>query len=317
MEETMKYLKYIAKRLALALLVIFIIATFTFWLSRAIPGGPFDLGDKPLPATVIANLEHKYGLDKPVFEQYLIYMKNLVHLDFGVSMHDSAYTVNDYIRMKLPASATLGFFALALAVLLGIPMGILSASKQNGTADNIIKVLTTLFISLPSFVIAMGLMYFLGYKWGLLPIARWGSFKQAIMPVITLSLGPMATITKYMKSSMLEVSNSDYIRTARAKGAGRFRVVFIHTLRNALLPILTIIGPMFAGIICGSFVVENIFAIPGLGQAFTNSIFNRDYTMIMGLTVFWSALLIVVVLAIDIIYTFVDPRISLAGAKEK
>ena len=194
-------------------------------------------------------------------------------------------------------------------------MGILSASKQNGTADNIIKVLTTLFISLPSFVIAMGLMYFLGYKWGLLPIARWGSFKQAIMPVITLSLGPMATITKYMKSSMLEVSNSDYIRTARAKGAGRFP--FIHTLRNALLPILTIIGPMFAGIICGSFVVENIFAIPGLGQAFTNSIFNRDYTMIMGLTVFWSALLIVVVLAIDIIYTFVDPRISLAGAKEK
>lgn len=311
----MKILKYVVKRLLIAVVVIFIIATFTFWLSRAIPGGPFDLGDKPLPATVLANLEHKYGLDRPVFDQYLLYMKNLCKLDFGISMHDSAYTINDYIAMKFPVSLTLGSFSLLLAVLIGIPLGIVSALKQNKWQDNVIKVITTLIISMPGFVIASSLMYFLGYKLGLLPIARWGTFKHAVMPTLALSLGPLATITKYMKSSMLEVLNSDYVRTARAKGASRFRVIFIHTLRNAFLPILTILGPMFAGIICGSFVIENIFAVPGLGQAFTESIFNRDYTMIMGLTVFYSTLLIIVVLIVDILYTFVDPRITLSGEK--
>ena len=311
----MKTFQYILKRILIALFVIFIIATFTFWLSRAIPGGPFSGGDKPLPPTVLANLERKYNLDKPIFEQYLLYMKDLCKLDFGLSMYNDSYTVNDYIQTRFPISCTLGVFALMLAVLLGIPMGIVSALRQNHWQDNIIKVLTTLFISMPSFVVASALMYYLGYKWGLLPIAKWGTWQQAVMPVLALSVGPLATITKYMKSSMLEVLNSDYVRTARAKGAGHFRVIYIHTLRNALLPILTIIGPMFAGIICGSFVVESIFAIPGLGKSFTEAIFNRDYTMIMGLTIFYSTLLIIVGLLIDIIYTFVDPRISLTKAK--
>lgn len=312
----MQTAKYIIKRVLIALLVIFIIATFTFWLSRAIPGGPFNNGDKPLPATVLANLERKYNLDKPIFEQYLLYMRDLCKLDFGLSMYNTSYTVNSYIASRFPISFVLGIGALLVAVGLGIPLGILSALKQNRWQDNTIKVFTTLFISIPSFVVASTLMYFLAYKWGLLPIAKWGTFQQAIMPVLALAVGPLATITKYMKSSMLEVMNSDYVRTAKAKGAGNFRVVYIHTLRNALLPILTAVGPMFAGIICGSFVIESIFAIPGLGKAFTESIFNRDYTMIMGLTIFYSALLIVIVLIIDIIYTFVDPRISLTKGKE-
>lgn len=315
----MKMLRYIAKRLLMALFVLFCIATFTFWLSRAIPGGPFDLGDKPLPTGIVENLEKKYGLDKPLIEQYLRYMKNLCRLDFGVSMKEGSKTVNYFIETKFPISFTLGLGAFLIAVLVGIPSGVLSAMKQNKWQDNTIKVLTTLWISIPSFVAAIVLRYYVAYKWKLfgLQIAGWGTWKHAVLPMVALSLGPMAQITKYMKSCMLEVMNEDYIRTARAKGASKFRVTYIHTLRNALIPILTILGPMFAGIICGSLVIEQVFAIPGLGAYFTSSIFDRDYTMIMGLTVFYSAILVVMLLIVDILYTIVDPRISLIGGKEK
>ncbi len=302
--------KYILKRVLISLLVIFVIATITFWLSRAIPGGPFDK-EKPLNDVIIANLNKKYNLDAPVWKQYLDYMIGVFKFDFGPSYYYQNETVNDYINRCFPISLTLGVLAMVVAILLGIPAGIISALKQNGWQDNIIKVLTTILVSLPNFVIASGLMYILGYKLRLLPVALWGTPKQMVMPVLALAAYPLSYITKMMKSSMLEVLNSDYIRTAKAKGASNFLIVYKHALKNAVLPIITILGPMFAGIITGSLVVEKIFTIPGLGGQFTTSIFNRDYPMIMGLTIFYSILLIGSILIVDIVYAIIDPRIKL------
>ncbi len=307
--------KYIVKRILISLLVIFVIASITFWLSRAIPGGPFDK-EKPLNDIIIANLNKKYNLDAPVWKQYLDYMIGVFKFDFGPSYFYQNETVNDYINRCFPVSFTLGISAMIVAILAGIPAGIISALKQNGWQDNIIKVLTTILVSLPNFVIASGLMYVLGYKLRLLPVALWGTPKQMVMPVLALAAYPLSYITKMMKSSMLEVLNSDYIRTARAKGASNFLVVYKHALKNAILPIITILGPMFAGIITGSLVVEKIFTIPGLGGQFTMSIFNRDYPMIMGLTIFYSILLIGSILIVDIVYAIVDPRIKLGKEGE-
>ncbi len=307
--------KYIMKRILISLLVIFVIASITFWLSRAIPGGPFDK-EKPLNDIIIANLNKKYNLDAPVWKQYVDYMVGVFKFDFGPSYFYQNETVNDYINRCFPISFTLGICAMIVAILAGIPAGIISALKQNGWQDNIIKVLTTILVSLPNFVIASGLMYVLGYKLRLLPVALWGTPKQMVMPVLALAAYPLSYITKMMKSSMLEVLNSDYIRTARAKGASNFLVVYKHALKNAILPIITILGPMFAGIITGSLVVEKIFTIPGLGGQFTMSIFNRDYPMIMGLTIFYSILLIGSILIVDIVYAIVDPRIKLGKEGE-
>ncbi|MDO4755237.1 MAG: ABC transporter permease [Parabacteroides sp.] len=307
--------KYILKRIAMSIVVIFLIATITFWLCRAIPGGPFDR-DKPLNETIIANLNKKYNLDKPVMEQYFDYMVDVATFDFGPSYYYSNETVNDYIERCFPPSFLLGVCAMIVAIVTGIPAGILSALKQNKAADNIIKVLTTILVSLPNFVIASGLMYFLGYKLKLLPVALWGTPEQMVMPVLALSAYPLSYITKMMKTSMLEVMNSDYIRTARAKGASNFLLIYKHALKNAILPVITVLGPMFAGIITGSLVVEKIFTIPGLGQQFTTAIFNRDYTMIMGLTIFYSILLIGSILIVDIVYALVDPRIKLGKESE-
>ncbi len=302
--------KYILKRLAMGVVVVFVIATITFWLSRALPGGPFDR-DKPLNPTIIENLNKKYNLDRPVTEQYIDYMVDVAQFDFGPSYYYENETVNDYINRCFPVSLVLGVGAMIVAIVLGIPAGVISALKQNGWQDNIIKILTTILVSLPNFVIASALMYFIGYKLRLLPVALWGTPQQAIMPTLALAAYPLSYITKMMKSSMLEVMNSDYIRTAKAKGASQFLIVYKHALKNAVLPVITVVGPMFAGIITGSLVVEKLFAIPGLGQQFTTSIFNRDYPMIMGLTIFYSILLIAATLIVDVVYAMVDPRIKL------
>ncbi len=304
-------IKYIMKRIFLAIIVVFLIATFTFWLSRAIPGGPFTK-DRALPQSVIENLEKRYNLDLPVLQQYIKYIGNIAKFDFGLSYYYKTETVNDIIKRTFPVSCLLGVMAMITAAGLGIPLGIISALKENRWQDNILKIMTTIFISVPSFVLASLLMYYAGYKLGIFPVAMWGTWKHAVMPVLALAAAPLATITKYMRSSMLEVMEADYIRTARAKGADRFVVTYIHALKNAILPVLTILGPMFAGIICGSFVIEQIFAIPGLGQSFTESIFNRDYSMIMGLTIFYSVILVTIILIVDILYTLIDPRIKVA-----
>ena len=293
----------------MSVLVIFFIATLTFWLSRAIPGGPFSR-EKPISPSVIANLERKYNLDKPIFEQYLLFMKNVATFDFGPCFYRTSETVNDLIYRTFPTSAYIGFYAFILAICLGIPLGIISALLENRAPDAVIKVLTTLFISLPNFIVAFLLMYFLGYKAGLLPVALWGTWKHAVMPIIALTTLPLATITKYMRSSMLEVLDSDYIRTAKAKGASPFVVHYIHALKNALLSIITVAGPMFVGIICGNIVIEQVFAIPGLGQQFTKAILDRDYSLIMGLTIFYAIFLIVILLVVDILYAIADPRIK-------
>lgn len=306
--------KYILKRIALSIVIVFVIATITFFLCHAIPGGPFDR-EKPLNPTILENLNKKYNLDKPLGEQYIDYMVDVAKLDLGPSYYYTNQTVNDFIERCFPVSFLLGVCAMLVAVVLGIPSGIISALKQNGWQDNILKILTTILVSLPNFVIASGLMYILGYKLELLPVALWGTPQQMIMPVLALSAYPLSYITKMMKSSMLEVMSSDYIRTARSKGVSKFMVTYKHALKNAILPVITVMGPMFAGIITGSLVVEKIFAIPGLGQQFTEAIFNRDYTMIMGLTIFYSILLISSILIVDIVYAIVDPRIKLGKEK--
>ena len=306
--------KYILKRIALSIVIVFVIATITFFLCHAIPGGPFDR-EKPLNPTILENLNKKYNLDKPLGEQYIDYMVDVAKLDLGPSYYYTNQTVNDFIERCFPVSFLLGVCAMLVAVVLGIPAGIISALKQNGWQDNILKILTTILVSLPNFVIASGLMYILGYKLELLPVALWGTPQQMIMPVLALSAYPLSYITKMMKSSMLEVMSSDYIRTARSKGMSKFMVTYNHALKNAILTVITVMGPMFAGIITGSLVVEKIFAIPGLGQQFTEAIFNRDYTMIMGLTIFYSILLISSILIVDIVYAIVDPRIKLGKEK--
>jgi len=304
--------KYIMKRLIVGVITIFVIASITFFLCRAIPGGPFDR-DKPLNETTIENLNKKYHLDDPVWKQYLRYMADVAKFDFGPSYYYKNETVNDYINRCFPISAVLGFMSIIVALLLGIPAGILSALRQNKLEDNVIKVITTVLVSLPNFVVASGLMYLLAYKLGWLPPALWGTPAQAVMPTLALAAYPLSYFTKMMKTSMLEVMDSDYVRTARAKGCGHFLMTYKHALKNALLPIVTSLGPMFAGTMTGSFVVEKIFAIPGLGEQFTKSIFNRDYPMIMGLTIFYSILLIVFVLIADIANAIIDPRIKLEG----
>ena len=304
--------KYILKRVLIGILTIFVIASITFFLCRAIPGGPFDR-DKPLNETTIANLNAKYHLDDPVWKQYLRYMWDVAKFDFGPSYYYKSETVNDYINRCFPVSAVVGFLSIIVALALGIPLGIMSALRQNKLEDNITKVLTTLLVSLPNFVVASGLMYTLAYKLNLLPPALWGTPQQAIMPILALAAYPLSYFTKMMKSSMLEVMDSDYVRTARAKGCSKFLMTYKHALKNAVLPIVTSLGPMFAGTLTGSFVVEKIFTIPGLGEQFTKSIFNRDYPMIMGLTIFYSILLIAFVLVTDIANAVIDPRIKLEG----
>lgn len=306
--------KYILKRILMSILAVFIIASITFALSKAIPGGPFSR-EKPLAPEIIENLNRRYQLDKPVWDQYVSYMGRVATFDFGPSFYYRNDTVNDIIYRGFPVSALLGVSAMIVAIVLGIPFGIISALKQNKWQDNLLKIITTLFVSLPSFVIASLLMYVLAYKLKLLPAALWGTPAHMVMPVLALSAYPLAYITKLMKSSMLEVMNNDYMRTAKAKGLKKFSILYVHALKNAILPVVTVMGPMLASIMTGSLVVEKIFAVPGLGQDFTSAIFNRDYTMIMGVTVFYAILLIGCVLVVDICYGFVDPRIKVNGGK--
>ncbi|MGI6643420.1 MAG: ABC transporter permease [Bacillota bacterium] len=303
--------RYVLNRLLLSIVIIFTIATLTFWLSRAIPGGPFSRWERPLPPKVIENLERKYNLNLPIWQQYLRYMANVACFDFGVSFTQTE-TVNEIIAQRFPVSFQIGSCAFLVAIGLGIPLGIASALKELSLVDNLVKILTTLFISIPSFVIAAVMMYFFGIYLGILPVAMWGTWRHAVMPVMALAASPMAVIIKYTRASMLEVADADYIRTAKAKGASPFIVTYKHCLKNALLPILTVAGPMFVSITVGSFVIEQLFGLPGLGQMFTKAILGRDYSMIMGLTIFYAILLIGMTLLVDILYGFVDPRIRIS-----
>ena len=302
--------KYIIKRIGLAIVTIWAVATITFFLMNLVPGGPF-LSEKAVSPKAMAALEAKYGLDKPLFEQYITYLTDALHGDFGDSLKQRGRTVTSIIVTKFPVSARVGGVAVLVALLLGIPLGCIAAMHRGKFLDNLISVISTCGIAVPSFVICTVLMYFLGVHLKILPTSGLTSWKHYVMPVMALSFYPMAYIMRLMRSSMLDVLGQDYMRTCKAKGVSQAVSIFKHALRNAILPVITYVGPMLAYTLTGSFVVEKIFTIPGLGGEFIGSISSRDYTVIMGTTIFLATLLIVMNVIVDIIYKIVDPRIKL------
>ena len=296
-------LKYIVKRMAFALLTVFLVATMTFFLMNMVPGGPFS-ADKAVSQAALDALNQKYGLDKPLSVQYKNYMLKAVQGDLGVSLRQRGRTVSSIIATKFPVSARVGGISILVALALGIPLGCLAALNRGKALDNIIIVIATCGIAVPSFVICTILMYIFGYNLGWLPVVGLTSWKHYVMPVMALSFYPTAYIARLMRSSMLDVLGQDYMRTARAKGLSQ-------TKRNAILPVVTYVGPLVAYTMTGSFVVEKIFTIPGLGGEFVGSILNRDYTVIMGTTIFLAALVIFMNVVVDLVYKLVDPRIQL------
>jgi ABC-type dipeptide/oligopeptide/nickel transport system permease component len=307
--------KYTLKRLVQGLITVWFIATATFLAMHAVPGDPMS-GDRAVSAEIRKNLEAKYGLDKPLGEQYVIYLGNLARGDFGISFTQQNREVNDIIREHFPISATLGVLAIVFAALGGILFGALTALYRNKLPDILIMFFVILGISVPSFVFAalgqlalVKLNDLLGFS--LLPVAGWGTVSHMLVPALVLGLGTMAYLTRLMRSSMLEIINSDYLRTAKAKGLPATRIFTRHQLRNAILPVVTVLGPSIAGITTGSFVVESVFAIPGLGRYFVQAVQQLDYTVIMGTTVFFGSFLVLMVILVDLLYGFIDPRVRL------
>lgn len=304
-----KMLFYVLKRILLALLTIWIVITVTFFVMKAVPGGPF-VGEKAISKEATAALEAKYGLDKPLMEQYTTYLKDIVtRFDFGPSLKQRGRMVIDIILDGMRTSAKLGLIAAFSAAILGITLGAVAALRRNTLLDRTIMVITTAFVSMPSFIMGSFLLLFFSVKLNLLP-ANGATAQGMILPVITLALYPMSYITRLTRSSMLDVLGQDYIRTARAKGVPGPRIIFGHALKNSLIPVLTYFGPMLAFIVTGSMVVEQIFAVPGIGRQFISSIINRDYTMIMGTTIFLASLIVIMNLITDLLYKVVDPRID-------
>ncbi len=299
--------RYILNRVLVAILTMFILATATFFLLRLVPGDPFA-GPKVVPE-VKERLRIHYGLDKPLAEQYLIYMGNILHGDFGYSLAKRGHRVNKVIKDAFPASLDLGIRAMIIAIIFGIFFGIIAALNRGKPLDYLTVILVLIGISVPSFVVAALLQYFFGVYLKILPVARYESFWHTLLPAFALSLGTMAVLARYMRASMLEVMTADYIKTAKAKGLRNNQIVIRHQIRNALFPILTILGPAIAMVLTGSFIIESIFAIPGLGRHYVLAMQNLDYTLVMGLTLFFGFFLIVMNLLVDFTYGIIDPRV--------
>nr|PZN73389.1 MAG: peptide ABC transporter permease [Bacillota bacterium] len=304
--------RYLMQRIFTMFLVALVVVTATFFLMRALPGGPFS-SERNVPQAILRNLERKYNLHKPIHEQYLDYVKGVLVWDLGPSFKHKGLTVNDVINRGFPISARLGAISLLISIAIGIPLGILAALRHNTPGDRTISGLAILTAAAPSFVIAGLLQYYLAYTLKLFPAATWGGghWRYLVLPVITLSSYTLAWIVKLTRSSMLEVVNQDYIRTARAKGLPQLVVVYRHMIKNALVPVVASLGPMTASVLTGSFIVESIFNIPGIGREFVQSITNRDYTVTIGLTVFFSLLLAAFTLICDIALAIIDPRVRL------
>lgn len=311
--------RYTLKRLAAGLVTVYFIATATFAAMHLVPGDPLA-GEKAMTAEIRANLEAKYGLDRPVLEQYGVFLANVLRGDFGISFTQRNRSVNDIIREHFPVSAQLGVLAILFAAAGGIAFGSVTALARGRLADRTVMFLVVLGISVPSFVFA-ALGQFLvtevnrAVGFGLLPVGGWGTFRHMLLPALVLGLGTMAFLTRLMRSSLLEVVHQDYVRTARAKGLPPYRIFLSHQLRNAILPVVTFLGPAVAAITTGGFVVESVFAIPGLGRYFVQAVQQLDYTAIMGLTVFYGAFLVLMVIAVDLVYGLIDPRIRVAGER--
>ena len=305
-----KTLMYILKRVGMAVLTVWIVITVTFFVMHAVPGGPF-MSEKAVSAAAQEALEAKYGLDKPLMVQYLTYLKDVVtRFDFGPSIKLRGRQVLDIILDGMKTSAKLGLFAAGLALIEGVIFGSVAALRRNKFIDKAIMVMTTAFISMPSFIMGSLMLVVLSVQLGWFP-ANGESAKGLILPVIALSLSPMANITRLTRSSMLDVLGQDYIRTARAKGVSPEKIIFGHALKNALIPVITYCGPMLAYIVTGSLVIEQVFAVPGIGRYFVSSITGRDYPLIMGTTIVLALLIVVMNLISDILYKVVDPRINL------
>ena len=300
---------YIVKRLLLAVFTVFLVITITFFVMHAVPGGPFT-SEKAVTPEVEAALKAKYGLDKPLFEQYITYVGDVFTLDFGPSIKMRGRDVIDIIADGLKTSVKLGVSAAFIALVVGVVLGSVAALRRNKFIDRVIMILTTAFVSMPSFIMGSFLLIIFAINLRILP-ANGTTAAGLILPVITLSLSPLSNITRLTRSSMLDVLGQDYIRTAKAKGVSKVKIIFGHALKNSLIPVITYFGPMLAYIVTGSLVVEQIFAVPGIGEKFVNSITNRDYPLIMGTTIVLAVLIVVMNLISDILYKVVDPRITL------
>lgn len=305
-------INYILKRLMASIITLWVVVTVTFFLIHALPGGPFD-GEKALPPQVKANMEAKFGLDKPLSKQYTMFLNNLLHGDLGPSIKYEGRTVNDIIGYSFPASAKLGLVSVTFSVLVGVYLGIIAALNQGKWQDRLTMVIATLGVTVPSFVLATSLIFLFAVKLRWLPAVGFDGPLNYFMPVLALGGYSVSFVARLTRSSLLDVVRQDYVRTAKAKGLSSKVVIYKHALRNALIPIVTYIGPLTAGILTGSFVIEKIFAIPGLGREFVTSIGNRDYMVIMGLTVFDSAILIAANFLVDLLYGVIDPRVKLEG----
>ncbi|KGF76388.1 ABC transporter permease [Lactococcus lactis] len=301
--------KYILKRLGLLLLTLFLIVTLTFFMMQVMPGTPFS--NPKLTPDQLEILKHAYGLDKPLWQQYFIYVGHMFTGNFGTSFVYTNQPVITMIAQRLPVSMQLGVQALILGTILGAFMGKASARRKNGLLDGIFGFVSVLGISVPSFVIGTLILLYLGFNLNLFPISGWGTFSQTIMPTIALSFAPMAVVTRFVRSEMIESLSSDYILLARAKGLSEKEVVNKHALRNSLIPMLTLIGPMAANLLTGSVLIEKIFSIPGIGSQFVDSIPAKDFPVIMATTIVYAVILMVFILVTDILTAIVDPRVRL------
>lgn len=306
--------RYLVHRFFSNLLALWVIVTVTFFLMKAIPGDPFTQ-EKALPKEILDSLYEHYKLNDPWYIQYGNYIKSILSWDLGPSFKYKARTVNDIINAGFPISAILGVEAILLAMAFGIALGTIAALKQHKWQDYGAMLFAVIGISVPSFILASFLQYLLSIKLDLLPVARWGTFQQSILPAISLAALPTAFIARLTRANMIEILSMDYIKTARSKGLNDWAVILKHALRNAILPVVTYLGVLMANILTGSFIIEKIFGIPGLGQWFINSVINRDYTVIMGITVFYSIILLSIIFLVDLAYGWIDPRIKPGAQK--
>jgi oligopeptide transport system permease protein len=302
--------KYVIKRLLIAILTLWIIMTATFVLMKSIPGDPFA-NEKMILPEIRANMEAKYGLDKPMIEQYFIYMNNLLHGDFGVSFKYKNRSVNSIIETGFPVSCALGLTACAIGLVLGVIFGILAAIKRGKWPDYLVIFISILGVSVPAFVFASLFQYFFAAKLGWFPVSGWGTLATMVLPALALGFRMVAYIARMMRTSMLDVLSQDYIKTAKAKGLTQLEIIGKHTLRNAIMPIVTVSGSMIASTMVGSFIVENIFNVPGMGKYLVNAVKDSDYTMIMGMTAFYAIIMIAMMFLVDIVYMLVDPRVKM------
>ncbi len=305
-------IKYILKRIGAGMLSVFVLITITFFLLHIIPGGPFSPAEnRNVPPKILEKVSEQYGLNDPIPEQYIRYLKNLAQGDLGTSFKKQDTTVNELIAQGFPVSARVGFWGVLISLAVGVPLGVIAAVKRGKWPDGAAMVFATIGVSVPSFVICVLMMYFFCEKWKIFPSYGLTSWKHYVLPVFCMAFSQIAYITRLMRSSMLETMRQDYIRTERAKGVPEFTVISRYAMKNSLLPVITYVGPMVAALLTGTFIIEKLFSVPGLGRYFVSAINDRDYSVTLGLTLFVGTLIIIVNIIVDIMYAVIDPRVKI------